>query len=99
VKVLDFGLAKLAEDTAVSDETATEVAPLTAEGSMLGTVPYMSPEQLRGQAVDHRSRPARPDEACIGRPPYVHFQRDDARAPNSGKQVDCDVQFARLQRQ
>jgi hypothetical protein len=55
VKVLDFGLAKLAEDTAVSEESVTEIRPLTTEGTLLGTVPYMSPEQLRGKDVDHRS--------------------------------------------
>jgi TolB-like protein/Tfp pilus assembly protein PilF len=54
VKVLDFGLAKIAE-TAAWDQTITQAAPITTEGAVLGTVPYMSPEQLRGQQVDHRS--------------------------------------------
>ncbi len=54
VKVLDFGLAKVAESTAW-DQTVTQVSPITVEGAVLGTVPYMSPEQLRGQPVDHRS--------------------------------------------
>lgn len=44
VKLLDFGLAKLARKT-----------KLTAEGTTLGTVAYMSPEQTRGEAVDHRT--------------------------------------------
>ena len=54
VKVLDFGLAKVAEKVAW-DETVTQLAPITTEGAVIGTVPYMSPEQLRGQHVDHRS--------------------------------------------
>ena len=54
-KVLDFGLAKLTEEPAVSDLEATQTLGLTQAGSILGTVPYMSPEQLRAQPVDHRS--------------------------------------------
>ena len=54
VKVLDFGLAKLAEKVA-SDQAVTKLAPVTTEGTVMGTIPYMSPEQLRGQHVDHRS--------------------------------------------
>ena len=59
VKLLDFGLAKLtspAPPTKFGDETATlERAPLTVEGSIMGTVSYMSPEQAEGKAVDARS--------------------------------------------
>lgn len=57
-KVLDFGLAKLTERTQSDGEAtlaATEVADLTGEGVVLGTVGYMSPEQVRGKVVDHRS--------------------------------------------
>ena len=58
-KILDFGLAKMA-----SGESATDVTPdaltvakdhLTALGSTIGTVAYMSPEQARGEPVDARS--------------------------------------------
>ncbi|HTX34573.1 MAG TPA: serine/threonine-protein kinase, partial [Bryobacteraceae bacterium] len=59
VKLLDFGLAKLtgpAPSRGLGDETATlESAPLTVEGSILGTVSYMSPEQAEGKPVDARS--------------------------------------------
>lgn len=59
VKILDFGLAKLAEPTPVtqdSDVTRTIAdAPLTIEGSIIGTVSYMSPEQAEGRKVDSRS--------------------------------------------
>jgi eukaryotic-like serine/threonine-protein kinase len=52
VKILDFGLAKLAE----RKESAIGQAPtLTLPGVAIGTVGYMSPEQVRGQATDHRT--------------------------------------------
>ena len=56
-KVLDFGLAKLAERTGGPDaETVTaDERPQTEEGSVLGTVAYMSPEQTEGKKVDARS--------------------------------------------
>jgi serine/threonine protein kinase/Tfp pilus assembly protein PilF len=50
VKILDFGLAKLR--TARDDE---ETQALTKAGQVMGTVPYMSPEQVQGQPADHRS--------------------------------------------
>src|SRR5436190_12259824 len=57
VKVLDFGLAKLAVVDLGLDasQAATMAAPLSSAGLVLGTVPYMAPEQIRGEAVDARS--------------------------------------------
>ncbi len=57
VKILDFGLAKLTQaGAAVEVETAlAQAGPQTSAGTVLGTVGYMSPEQVRGQTVDHRS--------------------------------------------
>src|SRR5258706_12519014 len=52
-KVLDFGLAKL-RDEAIADNV-TRTTPLTSQGTMLGTVQYMAPEQLEGKPVDHRA--------------------------------------------
>ena len=56
VKILDFGLAKLAqpEDGQVQTDIPTRRVD-TDPGTVMGTVGYMSPEQVRGQAVDHRS--------------------------------------------
>ena len=54
VKLLDFGLAKLRSEAAPIADAATEAA-LTAKGQILGTIPYMAPEQLEGKAIDART--------------------------------------------
>ena len=56
VKVLDFGLAKITaseEDAPADSELATDLQ--TREGVVMGTVPYMSPEQVSGLRVKHRT--------------------------------------------
>jgi len=55
VKVLDFGLAKIKRAPDSPSLMETEAASLTAEGSILGTLPYMSPEQVEGRDADARS--------------------------------------------
>ncbi|HEX4422373.1 MAG TPA: protein kinase, partial [Kofleriaceae bacterium] len=67
VKLLDFGIAKLAAD---SDQHR-----MTRPGAVLGTPTYMAPEQCRGEPVDHRadlySLGCIMFELCTGRPPFV----------------------------
>ena len=72
VKVLDFGLAKLAEQGPVGQEEPTRtLQQRTEEGLVVGSVPYMSPEQAEGRAVDGRtdvfSLGALLYEMCTGR--------------------------------
>ena len=56
IKVLDFGLAKLADASLEgSGATTMQAAPATAEGRILGTAAYMSPEQAEGKPIDARS--------------------------------------------
>ena len=54
VKILDFGLAKLRPEQVLTTETPTATLQ-TSPGTQVGTVAYMSPEQVKGEPADHRS--------------------------------------------
>ena len=55
VKILDFGVAKLQPALEDSGRSVEELTTVTRSGAVVGTVAYMSPEQLRAKPVDHRS--------------------------------------------
>ena len=87
VKVLDFGLARLRaleEDLADSEDT-TE--PLTEDGRLMGTIPYLAPEQLRGKRGDSRS-----DIFSLG---IILYQMATGKRPFTGINV-IEVQSAIL---
>ncbi len=55
VKILDFGLAKLTAGSMVAGSESATVSRMTLEGVVVGTMPYMSPEQATGQGVGPHS--------------------------------------------
>jgi len=55
IKVLDFGLAKLVRPEENHETAVTLSSPATLPGMVMGTVGYMSPEQVRGEPIDPRS--------------------------------------------
>jgi eukaryotic-like serine/threonine-protein kinase len=55
IKILDFGLAKLLDPPPVEGDATQAMGTATSPGMIMGSLGYMSPEQVRGQAVDHRS--------------------------------------------
>jgi serine/threonine protein kinase len=55
IKILDFGLAKLTQPLQSSENGSTTVTTGTDPGVVMGTVGYMSPEQVRGDRNDHRA--------------------------------------------
>jgi serine/threonine protein kinase len=72
VKLLDFGIAKITDPAAEDDSDA-----LTALGEVIGTTPYMAPEQAAGEAIDHRI-----DVYATG---VILFQMLSGRLPFPGK--------------
>ena len=55
VKILDFGLARVADGPDAGSGTSETVAAMTDPGTVMGTVGYMAPEQVRGQTIDARA--------------------------------------------
>jgi Tol biopolymer transport system component len=55
VKILDFGLAKLTQPQAGTDSNHPTLTGATDPGVVMGTAGYMAPEQVRGEATDHRA--------------------------------------------
>ena len=89
VKVLDFGLAKLArpgQGLSVTQAPTTE-SPFSTPGEVVGTVPYMAPEQIRGEAVD-----ARTDLFAFG---IILYELASGRRPFAGQTL-ADVGSAIL---
>jgi len=81
VKLLDFGLAKLRAGAGGGHPTLsavpTEEKPMTGEGAILGTIPYMAPEQLEGKEAD-----ARADLWALG---TLLYEMATGRRPFEGK--------------
>jgi serine/threonine protein kinase len=91
VKVLDFGLAKTSAAASTGDmaDAPTATVAATRDGAVLGTAPYMSPEQARGKSVDRRT-----DIWAFG---CVLFEMLTGRAAFGGDTVS-DVMVAILDR-
>jgi serine/threonine protein kinase len=80
LKILDFGIARVAEGN------KTRVGPLTQVNMMIGTPGYMSPEQIEGGEVDHRS-----DIFAVGAVCYELLSYDEAFTGNNTRQIEMQV--------
>jgi eukaryotic-like serine/threonine-protein kinase len=76
VKVLDFGLAKMSP-AGDSGDSALPTEARTRDGVVMGTVPYMSPEQVSGKPVDHRT-----DVFSLG---IIFYEMASGRRPFAGR--------------
>ena len=90
MKVLDFGLAKLAPGGLPAEAEATRTLVQTDAGVVMGTFTYMAPEQARGQDVD-----ARADIWALG---VILYELVSGRAPFTGE-TRSDVLAAILERE
>lgn len=91
VKVLDFGIAKLTAKNSVSDSEELTIRKVqTEEGTVVGTAPYMSPEQARGLPVD-----ARTDNWSLA---VVLYESLTGRKPFSGETLQ-DVLLAVIEKE
>jgi serine/threonine protein kinase/tetratricopeptide (TPR) repeat protein len=107
-KILDFGLAKhvRAPKADQTDESSTAERSLTIAGDVVGTMAYMSPEQIRGEPLDARtdlfSFGAVLYEMAKGRMAYpkdpssVILARDVVAAEAEGAAVDLPIEFERI---
>ncbi len=84
-KLLDFGLARTMDpqETSPANDAATLTAPLTTAGHIVGTRPYMSPEQVTGLPVDARS-----DIWALG---CVLYEMATARSPFAGDSLEAQT--------
>lgn len=79
IKVLDFGLAKVAQQSAQDANSKIATRVKTAPGMVMGTVNYMSPEQALGRELDHRT-----DIFSLG---VVLYEMATGRLPFKGESV------------
>ena len=86
VKVLDFGLAKQLQNERAIDKEAKTETQLTEQGQIMGTVGYMSPEQLRGGNTD-----ARGDVFSLGVTLYESATGKQAFSGNSKIEISAQV--------
>ncbi len=100
VKILDFGLAKLTQvGAAPADGATVTVQERTDPGHVLGTVGYMSPEQVRGQAADRYDErdPERGTSlhftACTGHASVITESRASLPGKESGAAVSVGFRF------
>ena len=80
LKILDFGIARVAEGN------KTRVGPLTQVNMLIGTPGYMSPEQIEGGEVDHRS-----DIFAVGAVCYELLSYDEAFSGTNTRQIESRV--------